>query len=259
MIEEAFDKIDAVITVISIVYSVAISLIAYNFRSIRTKIKKRRLKKLLSLHTNKCIVSNSTFKFALKETETKKVDFFSTEEFFCAMKLYDLLESADVKAIMTPDDQCSIDEIHIGGPLANVRVNSIFRTHFKSFKVLNNTNISNDYHILDMSLRENDSIVGVRYGDNNKILETRKGYEDYAFLIKLSNKDFPLLKEKTMHIFFGLWSVGTTAAVSYFVENYEKLYKDFKEQHYFIAFPINYLDGSYDAHQSYIDMSDDMF
>lgn len=258
-----------VIQVIVFVLGIIITVIGLK---IREKIEIYRRKKFLSLN----------YKYCLVEGESCKHRWFEDTENMVLrrnIKVYkwmiQLLREIGVNPLVPGDplpDRSEYDEILFEGPAANPKVNFYLRTYFPMIKYYVNLDeffsphdkskkYKRQFHerIQQMDYIENtDGYYGFSIG--NKKLDMISGETDYAILIKLVPDDFPALdKKKTVHILFGWSLAGSRKSIEYFLNHYKKIYKRFKNDHYFIAVNVNKSDNEFIARNDFIDLTEEAF
>lgn len=247
-------------------------IIAFLTIKIKKRIELYYKKKFLSLNHKCCLIEGE----------------YSTQRWFEAsenmalirnLKVYkwmiQLLFEIGVKPIVPLDslpDNLEYDEILFEGPAANPKVNFYINTYFPMVKYYVDLNEFFAPH--ERSKRYNkqfrkrikamncieDTVGYYGFSVGNTKLEMISGQTDYAILIKLIPDDFPALdKKRTVHILFGWSLAGTRKSIEYFLNHYKKIYKKFKNGHYFIAVKVNKANNEFIAMDDYIDLTEEAF
>lgn len=153
------------------------------------------------------------------------------------------------------------NEINIGGFMVNKKVNAYFSKYFLDFKYVTDINYKEKYDSYTLDTR----IVDYSYDkfgfyiNNQKFLEIKYGYVDYAFCIKMVESDFKSDNKKAVHILFGAGDKATYIASEYLLTNYKSIYEKFGDKHYFFALEVNLVDESVNGARGIIDLTNDMF
>ena len=224
-------------------------------------------KKFLSLNYKYCLITGDSSKHRWFET-------FEVMGLMRNIQVYkwiiEKILEIGVKPIVSGESlltSIEYDEILFEGPAANPKVDFYIRTYFKNVKYYVNLDeffnpekktekYTRQYQnrIKKMSyIEDTKDYYGFSVG--NKKLEMKSGETDYAILIKMVPSDFRAVdKGKTVHILFGWSLAGSRKSVEYFLKHYKKIYKRFKNNHYFIAVEINKNDNEY-INEEYIDLT----
>ena len=226
-----------------------------------TNLTKRQ--KVLSVNSGECKISIPVFNAELL-TGTHKVTLLSESKL--QQQIIEFCGEVGVQGKPYHGEvNTSGDEIHIGGPSTNVYVNNYLPRFFPTV-CWRCTAERFERYAERVSEKLNPNLFkivvdgeaeGFTYGTaEDEILENNDDQE-YAVLIKISNKDIAVGK-KNIHMLFGTGAVGTKAAVKYFLECYESLYDLYEDNHYFIAFPVDRRSGIVKGNQL-VDLTDKMF
>lgn len=247
------DGIDAIQMVINIF---ALFIIPYIITKV---IRKRRLSKVFGFSRKKvsAFVSVYTEKF---------VDFdypvVTYAEMTALARLQKCLADINIALDFQKDIQTStdFDAVCIGGPSSNTVVNSLLENQFGQ-KVCFVGQVGSKYFenskINVNNLQLNSEFWGMQIGKQKFCYI--ENVQDYAFIAKFTADDFNDRVKRSIIVFWGIEIIGTEKAVAYFVENYSRLYKTFRNKHFLVALRINLADESVDLKTGLIDLTNEVF
>lgn len=247
-----------IITIISFIVNLCF-ICPFLYRIYKYFTQKIYINKVLSYNKDAVQIYQATYEF--NTVEGYKYDFVTCNSLKSIHNILDIFEAKNQKFTFVDQIDNAANEICIGGPLPNKRVNSYFVKYFKNFKYVVNTkyeNIYENYPINTQLFEYSDDKIGFKVGDDI-FLETEPPKKDYAFLIKLTNDDFKLGYKRTVHILFGGRSIGTIKATEYLQTQYKEIYRKYKQKHYFFAIEINLIDNSFNQKMGIIDLTNEMF
>lgn len=250
-----FDFLDMV----KLVYIVLGIFISKAGLKLKTKYQKHMITKILSLNTEKCNISAGICEATWFESKNEMTLLSDVRQ---CQKVMKFLSGVNVNCQLYGENNNN-DEILIGGPASNLRTNFYLSTSFPDFKIhlkksLYKYNKYFQKRIESKVFVYDNEFYGVMCKD--KKLEFIPEIKDYAFIIKLTHEDFPLLSaHKTVHMFFGNSIIATDKAIDFFIKHYKKIYKKFRDRHYFIGIEIDKKLNDFIVSKSYIDLTDKMF
>ena len=165
-----------------------------------------------------------------------------------AVKSYQLLETILEKneisiQPMSTSYEGNNDKIYIGGPAANVEVNSLL-TRFKEFKYYTESHQESTYDKNEINqhfIVYDDNKKGFMFKD--RFFKIDKKTNDVGIFIRIPKNEKKGINY-TSHIIFAAWDVGTYNAVEFFVNNYKIISKKFKNRPYCFVVPISRIDNS---------------
>lgn len=220
--------------------------------------KQRYIKTLFMFETKQCYISQSIYK---REATNGIHDFVTVNSMICFQKLQYMLNEVGYKVIPYTDSYMGKNIIHIGGPGANINVNSIFATKKVNFKtVLPSTEMEllNKQKLNTSCFKfKDDGVSGFEIG--KRFLEFNEE-KDYGIFIRIPNcKETGI--DYTTHIIFAEWSSGTVNAVDFFTRNYKMIANIYKKERYCFAVPISRINNSTELLQvgDIIDLTNDFF
>lgn len=233
------------------------------FLSIPVVLKKYRdrefTRKILHIKDKVLIVS-----LPIYETDFTNFDYpiITLEEVKILFKLQQKLNKLKIDVVLAENNQIINHKniLFIGGPAANVNVNTLFKEHFNN-RVKFKGEVSDDYfqgsniNTLNLDLGQNK--YGIRIGRN--FFPYKDGIQDYAFIVKFVKTDFDVGERETVFVIFGIEIYGAKRAFEYLIASSKQLYKRFHNDHFFIGFKINLVDMSIDEKVGIIDFTDDVF
>lgn len=197
-------------------------------------------------------------------TRATTYDMVTVNTVKCVKTLVDFCNTVNLNVYLQGEyTQADIDELHIGGPLRNIAVSNLLANFFGStFRFLmpkEDRHRFDEAPINDKFIEYTESELGFSFGakDNEKKYLSNAKYGDYAIIIRL------LRRNKSIHILFGGYGLGTVSAVEYFVKHTKELYnfaKDNKRENsnYFFILHVNN-DGKHDANIGLTDLTDTVF
>lgn len=166
----------------------------------------------------KCYISQSVFK---KDATNESLDFITVNSMLCFQKLQFILSEVGYTIIPFTNSYVGENIIHIGGPAANINVNSIFIAKKYKFKLM--IPITNLERLEKMGINTScikfteDGTRAFKIGKKKPLKIDEK--TDYGIFIRI-----PSCKNNginyTTHIIFGGWADGTLNAVDFFVKNF---------------------------------------
>lgn len=246
-----------IITIISFIANLFF-LLPFIYKAYKYFTKKRYIKKVLAYNNEPVQIYQSTFTYDTIEGYT--YDFITYNSLECIDNILNIFNVINQKFSFVPQIDNAKNEICIGGFLSNKRVNAYFTKYFKNFKYYVDKKFESgykEYPIDTQTIRYSKNRTGFQI--NKKFLETMINKIEYAFLIKLTPNDFETECRKTVHILFGGRSIGTIKATEYLMTQYKRIYKKYKNKHYFFAIEINLIDNSINYKKGIIDLTKEMF
>ena len=272
VVKNAVENADKYITFINALWGVGGFLITKLIWEAVKWSKIRKLKKVLSVPRRKFSVSNGKFSvfngkcsISLPYYERNlygyKVNVVIQQEAILQQKIVELLNIIKIQPLpFNNTSTAGYSEIHVGGPIANIRTSTYMHNFFPDLKWNVLPEHRNKYNETDMKkiyeqvIRVNENKEGFSFGNEDKdFFEYKKDNKDCAILIKLTPNDLGM--NKTVHLLFGGGNDGTSQAVNFFAENHSLLFKKFKNKHYFIIIPVNKKDKTIDLAQGIKDLT----
>lgn len=265
IIKNYFINGDEAVSLILTLLSIISFFIGLSINKIKNNVQNRKRKKILSIKNNLCAISIPTFNVQVFSDVSSMV---LTDEAIIQQKIINFCSKLNITTVPFNNNANFIgDEIHIGGPSTNLFANYYIHSYFPKFKwMLTPQHYSNYAAKIEDKLNksvfminEKDDVEGFVYDSNpNNVLRRTEKTQDYAVLIKMTSEDFNI-GNKNVHILFGAGRIGTKAAIEYFINCYDQLYKKYKGKHYFIAFPVNKKSGMPMNKNNPIDLTSIMF
>lgn len=245
------------VTIISFLVGVP-SIISLSIKLYRYSCDVRYAKKVLGFDKQPVQITQCIFEIENKGYGEK---YYVTRSSVIALKnIISLLNAVGQKFNVTDNSGEEVNEIHIGGFVANKKVGHYLKAHFPEFKYITSGDKIELYrknHVDPDILIRSDNQRTFKLG--NKILDMTGRDIEYAFLIKLTKDDFKDSNTKTVHIIFGRGDAGTIKATEFLAKNYKNIYNAFKDKHYFFAIEVNNFDNSVNGSKGIIDFTDIMF
>ena len=217
------------------------------------------LKSTLMFDDKQCYISQSVYK------TTEHLDFVTRDSMECFQKLQSFLHSYDYQVIPFSESLSAKNVIHLGGPAANINVNSLFVTKYKNFITYTPLENKNRHEKLGLNVscfkytnETSEYKRGFKIG--NVLLSLDEPGIDYGIFIRI-----PRCKKDginhTIHVIFCAWAPATIAAVSFFIDDYKMIAKKFKKSKYCFAIKISRINNHIlpiDDH-SIIDLTEQFF
>ena len=223
--------------------------------------EKRYIKETLMFKNKKCFISCSVYK---KEHTDAKWDFVIAEAMQCFQKLQEFLHDNGFRVLPYSDDVTRKNIIYLGGPAANINVNSLFVSNFQRFKCFMSEQ-NKEWH---EKLGLNTSCICYSNDINNhqlyyKIGDTKlqlDAYTDYAIFIRIPNSPKDGI-EYTTHVIFCGWANDTTDAIDFFINNYKMIAKKYKRKKYCFAVKMSRINNKIvqQDRNSIIDLTNQLF
>lgn len=197
---------------------------------LRKKTASRKLKSVLSLTTDSCLLVSPIFGQKLNPALIHHKDAFA---FGHIISLCHRLNK-DVNIIAFhkyPESIEALDLFLVGGPASNEITNSYLKKFIKNFSYIE----ENSSSLIKNGIEVNTGkwISGVKIG--NSIFKFTKD-EEFGILIKLTSNE--LNQDRTVHILFGYSGQGTGAAGFFLSNKYVKIFNKFRNKKYCIAFKV---------------------
>lgn len=259
-ISVVFDIIAEVIGILSIIIFIG-GAVKNCYTYFKTK---RYIMTLFMFDSKQCYISQAVYR---KEVTSEKFDVVTLASVECFQKIQSLLNKIDYKIIPFTQSYVGENIIHIGGPAANLNVNSLFVTKFKKFIFYTPCGDLNRMKEMGLDLSfvkpsdestiSNVPIRGFKIGE--KVLPITN-QEDYGIFIRIPKCEEEGI-EYTTHIIFGGWAQGTVSAVEFFTRNYKLIAKKYNKSRYCFAVPINRVNNSTEliGINQIIDLTNDFF
>lgn len=255
------EKISIFKDIIDMLKSVGGGILALLTGKVKASYSNRCLKKVLGFKDKRCGITIPIFK---KNIYGKRRNVALIEEIELRQKVMQEMIRLKIHVDDNPEANTPTEnEIHIGGPVANIRTNTYIKNYFPKFKIgVNDEHLrryqrENLKEIYQQILITGCTTEGIYYGEElEHIVEYERFEKDCAVLVKLTKED--LKSDRTVHLLFGCGQVGTSNAVNYFLHNHKKLYKEYRGGHYFVIFPVNHKDKSL-VESGKMDLTDCMF
>ena len=198
------------------------------------------LDRALQFSKSNCCISLSVFKKDIIGSSHDYVTFYSAKSY---QELSVLLRKRNISIEPMSDIYNENNKIYIGGPSANVEVNSIL-TRFEAFKYYTEPYQKETYEknkVNQHFIIYSEEKKGYMFG--NKFFDIDKKSKDIGIFIRIpENKKKGILY--TTHIIFAAWDIGTYKAVEFFVNNYKIISKKFKDNPYCFVISISRIDNS---------------
>lgn len=236
---------DELLSLIVATTSIVSFLIGISVHRIRKILHNRKRRKILSAKSKKCTITIPTYDIGmfygrlpmliLSETKLRDNVARLCRELGIDINLY--ASNIDITG----------DEIHIGGPTTNAYSSYYFHRYFENFHNQITQEHYNHYaSAIETSMHKSvirivDDISQEGFvidGDPPHFFQQITGEQDVALLVKLTGKDSGI-GNKNVHLLCGVGGIGTRAAVNYFLDCYDELYKKHKGNHYFLAFYVS--------------------
>lgn len=233
---------------------------------IEKKIKRRKLKKVLSITGKHCIaITDNHIGFTRNTPPSERINVpsLTIEQAQSVLFFKDLCDRVNKNLIFTGIYEHSVSphiepysEFCIGSPLSNDLVDSYMSIFFGSNFVMLTDRLD-----LKRYNKQNLKCVVAHETKKGFICNKKKFFlqnsdSEYCILIKLNNKDTGV--DKTIHMIFGFTRRGTLCGTIYLTKNYKKLYKIVKKEHYFIVAKCYYHTLEIDQNNIY-NLTDLMF
>ena len=225
----------------------------------------RYLKKLLGFKNEEVVITQSVFEPSMISGITHNM--ITYESALGLVNVTTMLKTCNYKYRIYEESSGKSDEFNIGGPTCNKKVNVYMVTFFPNFKFVTPLADRQKYdkypinkHFIEYS--QNDTAFKIYKKHSGDVVYNFKidsKYNDIIFLIKLTSQDFGGNFEKTVFITFGGFNKGSLYSSHFLKIYYKKLYKDFQNNHFFIAIPFNNIDNSFDWSKGIIDLTSIMF
>ena len=255
-----FERGDKYLTFINAMYSIFAFCAGIFVNMLIKYIKTYKIKKVLSFSKKECFISLPYYErilFGRKQTLVIQ------EEAKLQQKIMDLLNMVKITPVpFSGKGTLNCDEIHIGGPIANIQSSTYINNYFPKLKWNVLPKHREKYNENDIR-RCYDSVLavatdkeGFSFGNGN-FFEYEKNNRDCAIIIKLTPKDLNM--NKTVHLLFGGGFDGTDQAVNFFVCNYPWIFKKFGSNHYFIVIQVNKKDKTINLAQGFTDLTEKAF
>lgn len=221
--------------------------------------KKIHIINLLQFSNNKCCISLSVFK---KENVDSRYDYVTLSSMQSYQKLEKLMDIVNIDVLPYSELHNGNNIIHIGGPVTNINVNSLFSTKYNNIKYYTSEENRARYerYGTNHSCIEYTTDGEIYYEIGSQTLKIDKDTQDYGIFIRIPACPKNGI-EYTTHIIFGTWSEGTQKAVDFFIANYKMISKKYKKNKYCFAVPISRINGAFEqvGKTDIIDLTDDFF
>lgn len=234
------------------------SIIALSIKIYRYFCDIRYAKKILGFDKQPVQITQCIFEIEMKNYDER---YYITHSSIIALNnTIELLNITGQKFYLIDNSREAINEINIGGFVANKTVSSYIKKYFPDFKFIIDSNNGKAYQqnpvdkdIFILSDNKKQFKIG------KKILDMSDGSVDYAILIKLTKDDFKDVNKKTVHIVFGGGDLGTIKATEYLATNYKSIYRTFGKKHYFFALEVRETDRKINDSIGIMDFTNEMF
>lgn len=211
------------------------------YGKVRTILKKGKLISLVASRTNskqKPVIAMSVSSHEC-DVLGKKRDMLVLDEARPFFSIIDLLNANSIRVnIIQSDSSTNMDEIHVGGPVANVHTNRIFCQYFRDIKWTvtesHLTQYQSDSRLKKFNfsyLQTADAHEGFVIGD--RFYQYVKGQEGWAIIARINANEE--ISPKIVHLLFGCGTNGTIGSVNYFVQNYENIAKRFRNKENYLG------------------------
>ncbi len=255
---------DYIITLISIIINIVAAILASK-KFIVYLSKTRYIKKLLGFKTKEITLSQSIFEPSMIQGINHNM--ITYESAICLNKITTILSECKYNYKIYDELNSQFDEINIGGPTCNKKVNIYLTTRFSNFKFivpLHEKTKYEKYPINQQFIEYSQEETGFKiYNKSDGTLidyyKIDHNDKDYIFIIKLTPPDFDYSFSKTVFIMFSGFNKATMFIPDIFSKYYKKLYKRFKKNHFFIAIPFNNIDNTFDSFTGIINLTTYMF
>lgn len=252
-----------VITFVSVIINIILGSIAIK-KWITYMFSTRLFKKALGFKTKEIVITQSIFEPSMMSGITNNV--ITYQSVICLNKITTILLKCKYNYKIYEEPNAQFDEINIGGPTCNKKVNIHITTLFPNFKFvtpLSDKSKFDKYPINQQFIEYSQNETGFkiyRKTDKELLHFYKADYQekDYLFIIKLTPDDFSEDFNKIVFILFGAFDKGTSYIPDFIQRFYKELYKKFKNKHYFIAIPFNNIDNTFDLVTGIIDLTDEM-
>ena len=252
---------------LSLGYTIGAAIIGFLVSKMIPTLKRRKIKKCLSLGKHDCKIVLPNYSGKLHNQEDV-LALCPIGDIKAASNVIDLIHSTGLyshqQSIIYEGNYSDSFEHYnifcIGGSLANCYTFDLFQQFFPNFKICapeekirtNPNKIPDSYFVVC----EQEGFCWGN-GENDKFLANDG--ERYAIIVKLSTTDFQIENHGTVHILFGNGIEGTIAISKYLLNDYQDLYKKVKgKSHYFLAFKVK-RDTGIIMPNSFIDLTETMF
>jgi len=244
------------------------NLASFIFSTCKNFILYRALVGVLGWNKNGYSIFVPTFK---REVMEKDEDVVLNNEVSKAFDMLNLISKTGGKLRYMKNSECKRDtEILIGGPPTNPKTQMYFYNHFEhiDLTVQKDDFLKKCGDYAYSQIEDNDYLVfdknrGLNYQSNENADTSLKyvdGKIDYAIILKLHHTDFKATdKKRNVLMLFGLGRAGTEAAVDAFIDDYKKIYKEFKKKHFCLAYQVNIRTASVNGGKTPTDLTNYFF
>lgn len=199
------------------------------FLMIKNKIINYKIKKVVSIES-KCLISTSVHKME------KERNLQTSTEVYTVSYIFNLLSKINVDVDIIPFHHISeynkpLDEFCLAGGLANERTEYLLKEYCSKFNLVTKENYkkhTDKNKELKKHIDENSGLFIFGYHIDKDFYPVSTDHE-ISFLVKLKTN-----YNKTIHLVFGISSLGTAASAYYLSTNYSDVYKKFGGKSYFI-------------------------
>lgn len=251
----------------SLAYTICGAIIGFFSSKILFELKKRKIRKCLSLGKYDCKIILPNYRGTL-HNPNDVLSYCPIGDVQAASNVIDLIHSTGLyshqQSIIYEEKYSDSFERYnifcIGGFLANQYTFDLFKQFFPCFKICApEEKIRTNPNKIPESYFVKSSKKGFCWGNKCDEQFLVKPDERYAVIVKLSASDFSVKNHGTIHILFGNGIEGTIAISKYLLNGYQDLYKRVKgKKHYFLAFKIE-RDTGIIIHNSFKDLTKIMF
>lgn len=229
-------------------------LIIQLFLVIKNKLINYKLKKVVSIN-KKCLISTSVHKM------NKDISLQTTTEVYTISYIFNLLSKINIDVDVIPFHHISehnkpSDEFCLAGSLANERTEYLLKEYCSKFNFVtkeNHKEFSNKNIELKSHIDNHSSMFIFGYYIGKEFNPVPEDHE-ISFLVKLKTN-----YNKTIHLIFGVSSLGTAASAYYLSRNYEDIYKKFGGKNYFIILKTSKKLGGHKYVTLYKDVTSNIF
>lgn len=200
-----------------------------------------KIKKYLIKHKLKSVLSITKINVHLLVSENldSNNNIVITFEQACSVSYISTLFSmankdVEIQSLSThSENKKDSSEICIGGPLDNILTDNYLKSYFDKFQIFVNVDKIKKYpHAHLSNINVSSDFEGFVIKDSEFSFAVVNNEIDYFVLIKLDSGD--LQEERSVIMVFGYTRKGLLCGTRYLYNNYIKLYKQHKNQHFFI-------------------------
>jgi len=255
-----FESIIATLTAITVVLGAVFQLIAL-IKRLLNYLKRTKFIKGILLSDKPLSISFSVSKNTKADSMFFRYDMVTMGAVISMKKIIGFCNEINKDtSLFTESDQVNFDEIHIGGPSSNIRVNNLMKRFENKFFLDTPKKNESNYRKRKLGLyflNFTETSQRFSFGDDKQHkFEIDEEFLDCAIFIRIC-------EGRSQHIIFGAYGWGTSQAIEFFTIHTKTLYNFAKEkgrlnESYFFVVPIHRVDDDFRFDKLY-DLTDTMF